>query len=521
MKRRRTIVTGRSPISDAEITGLRPQFSVLKKSMASETTPGKRAVFLQGKGLLIALSGVAAASLAFLLWQLILLQQPVNEAEPLEALMVAEAVGTPVSPPEPDIKEYEVFTVHPTQESKFTTRKGSTITVPPLAFTFPDGTICLEPVELKFSEYHNVAEIFLSGIPMMYDSAGVSYTFESAGMFDIRAYHQGQNLVLADQKEIGIDLVSNAEGIYNFYYFDSTVNQWTYLFTESPDDITPITTPTPLPSPPALASDFTIPDLDQFIIPSNGSAVVILLRREDPRNFAFRVAFDEEEFPELVDIQDLIFELGTGSLAAHYLSGRWDSMMLSRVTEQEYEITLHRRHGELSFPARPVLDLPGSEDEKDQRRKELAQRRQEIADLHAAIDADPRSIRMAGVASSQWAMRRGTKISSLGIYNWDLPVPEPQHAMAGAGIFVDESGKPLAPSTIFLAQKGVTILWSYNPTQPWKYSESLDNILWFTLPDGKYAMVNDAAIREGNKAGKIAARIVTRETALQEIASYI
>ena len=40
---------------------------------------------------------------------------------------------------------------------------------------------------MKYREYLDQKDVFLSGIPMNYDSADVRYNFESGGMFEMNA----------------------------------------------------------------------------------------------------------------------------------------------------------------------------------------------------------------------------------------------------------------------------------------------------------------------------------------------
>ena len=58
---------------------------------------------------------------------------------------------------------------------------GSSISIPANAFVNTNGEPVSDSIDIKYREFHNPLEIFLSGIPMTYDSAGVTRTLESAG----------------------------------------------------------------------------------------------------------------------------------------------------------------------------------------------------------------------------------------------------------------------------------------------------------------------------------------------------
>jgi hypothetical protein len=68
---------------------------------------------------------------------------------------------------------------------------GSIILFPPNSFVDKNGNVITGNVEVKYREFTKPIDFFLSGIPMNYDSAGVQYTFESAGMCEILAYKDG------------------------------------------------------------------------------------------------------------------------------------------------------------------------------------------------------------------------------------------------------------------------------------------------------------------------------------------
>lgn len=114
------------------------------------------------------------------------------------------------------------------------TEKGTRIHLPAKAFI---NKISKEPIEgdvvLTFDEYHTQGEILASGIPMKYTTPeGNTVDFESAGMFDIRAFQDGTELELADGKEIEIELATDADGIFEFYAYDEGKQNWELKETE-------------------------------------------------------------------------------------------------------------------------------------------------------------------------------------------------------------------------------------------------------------------------------------------------
>lgn len=108
------------------------------------------------------------------------------------------------------------------------TDQGTRIHVPSRAFV---NKVTGDPVQgdvlMTFNEYHTQGEILASGIPMVYTTPeGDTVDFESAGMFDIRAFQNGIELELAEGKQIEIELATDADGTFEFYAFNEGANNW-------------------------------------------------------------------------------------------------------------------------------------------------------------------------------------------------------------------------------------------------------------------------------------------------------
>ncbi len=120
---------------------------------------------------------------------------------------------------------------------------GSKLLVPAAAFVNSQGVPVEGNVTLRFREMHDFVDFFLSGIPMTYDSAGVEYTLESAGMIEVYAEQNGERLGLARDKTIGVELVSNVNvspslGLpkgFNIYKLDEKSRNWVYTAVDRMD----------------------------------------------------------------------------------------------------------------------------------------------------------------------------------------------------------------------------------------------------------------------------------------------
>ena len=113
---------------------------------------------------------------------------------------------------------------------------GSKLIVPASAFIGKDGKPLSGEVTMHYREMHDFVDFFLAGIPMTYDSAGVNYNLESAGMIEIFAEQNGERVAMAPGKSIDVELISRVNVSpelevppgYNIYKLDVANRNWIY-----------------------------------------------------------------------------------------------------------------------------------------------------------------------------------------------------------------------------------------------------------------------------------------------------
>ena len=152
---------------------------------------------------------------------------------------VASTIDTPyVNPPLKNTVPEEVFTeeIDAYKGGRIVFKSGTVAVVPPRAFANRAGEVVGGEVEIKIKEYHDYIDFFLSGIPMEYDSLGVKYQLESAGMIEIYAEQDGERLDLVAEKSIDIELKSSVqvrpgdkEPNFNIYELDQKAQNWKYI----------------------------------------------------------------------------------------------------------------------------------------------------------------------------------------------------------------------------------------------------------------------------------------------------
>ena len=141
-----------------------------------------------------------------------------------------------VAPIESAKAQFTSYDVNVNQGGVYEYRSGSRLVVPAAAFVNDRGELVEGDVQIRYREYHDFVDFFLSGIPMTYDSANVTYTLESAGMMEIYAEKDGQKVKFAPGKSIDVELHSainapahlNVPPNYNIYKLDDEKRNWIY-----------------------------------------------------------------------------------------------------------------------------------------------------------------------------------------------------------------------------------------------------------------------------------------------------
>lgn len=158
-------------------------------------------------------------------------KQPANDKIVTQKIFTKSSSKRCVNPPSKTLKlNSSSYKINPDKEAKLTQVNGTKITIPKSCLVNKRGQELVGEVTIEYTEMKDLGDVILSGIPMHYDSAGIKFQFESAGMFDIRAYQNGEQVYVKQGKEISVQLVSNnTVDKFNQYYLDTLQNNWRYL----------------------------------------------------------------------------------------------------------------------------------------------------------------------------------------------------------------------------------------------------------------------------------------------------
>lgn len=127
-----------------------------------------------------------------------------------------------VRPPVPGVNvPYASFSVDASQGGTWTASSGTTIKVPAGVFVDAQGNPVNGKVDIKYREFHDAADIILSGITMKYNENGAKEDFQTAGMMEILGSQGEAPVYIAKGKEINVRMASFAKGDdYNLYFLD-------------------------------------------------------------------------------------------------------------------------------------------------------------------------------------------------------------------------------------------------------------------------------------------------------------
>jgi hypothetical protein len=127
------------------------------------------------------------------------------------------------------------FSFDASKDAKIETKEGTIITIPANSLVDSKGKKVKGKVDLTYRSINSPAEIIASGIPMTYDSSGVSYDFISAGMFEIGANQGSEKLEIAKGKNIDVDFASYKSGNdFSFYKIDQETGKWDFKGISTP-----------------------------------------------------------------------------------------------------------------------------------------------------------------------------------------------------------------------------------------------------------------------------------------------
>lgn len=412
----------------------------------------------------------------------------------------------------------ENMKVDPSQANELKTKEGTCVHIPGNAFVFGDGQPVSDSVEISIEEYRTAAEILASGIPMKCDSAGQTYNFESAGMFEISGNSGGREVFLAEGKSIDVDFVSIASGGYDFYFFDDETGQWqntNAAVAETKDDIVK-------DKEEAEMSD-TVSRKDEKIVKPN---------RIDEKKSIIDFDITLKNFPELNVYSGIVWQYSGNSKFKDPDSNKWifktkwkTYELLATEDETEYILKLTSKDRSFVTSVVPVLNDKDYAEAMVTFRKNLETMNEQMADAKKEVDRQ----------AAEYAVVRSFSINKMGLYNWDRMYKEPNALLLEASFTFDTytMNDFNDISVFFITDEGRTVV-KYPPDY-WKkfaFNPEVENKFIAVLPEDKVAYFSakdfqnldiDNIRRSGtcNFQLKVSERTISSVTSLDELLNSI
>ena len=412
-----------------------------------------------------------------------------------------------VLPPLKDFKTApEGKTLNVNQGGVFEYESGSRLVVPVAAFMDDRGRLVEGEVEIYYQEINDIAGLFLSGIPMTYDSAGVRYNLESSGMVEVYAVQNGQRLQMAPGKSIQVELVSQMNlppslqvpPGFNVYQLDSAARAWVYQDIDMagflgenalPDASDPLydaklelrnaftnaeqqfngavsqlesTLPKPVEPPKPQKADGNLPTLELDFL-------------------------NQELATRYGDLyQGAIWQLSSKNqnLDERAFRVAWEDSKLKQLSEWEYELTLIHGQNQLKLIVNPVLTGDDYNRALTKYETALADYKQQLAQREAALKSekdklaeqkttalrsaevqyknrlDELRINGVNVPENQALVSRKVinrfEVHELGIWNCARPLLPAEQGLSAS--FTDQDGNELENLPAYLVDKGANTI---------------------------------------------------------------
>lgn len=119
-----------------------------------------------------------------------------------------------------------LYTVKANEDNEINTENGSKIKILKGTFVDENGKDITDIISLSYKEIRTASDIIINGIDMKYDSAEISYDFQTGGMFEVTAVCNKKPVFIKAGKSFEVSFVSNSRENFGFYSYSN--NNWTY-----------------------------------------------------------------------------------------------------------------------------------------------------------------------------------------------------------------------------------------------------------------------------------------------------
>lgn len=416
---------------------------------------------------------------------------------------------------------FEVYAIDPQKGGTILLNSGSEISIPKNAFE----TKSKEIVEIRVREFKSKSEAFLAGIPMDY---GKNSAFESAGMIELRASQNDQEVVIKNDKPLDVTLAlyKNPES-FGFWYLNENSKKWEKkdaLF-KNPDlkdekiDVKKCATSLKVVEQKSAICQTEIDKIESEK-PENSLLPTLGTRK-------LQIEFNEKDFPELKGYKDIEFEYVNYSeeIAKILKSQTWTDVELKK--QNDYLAIFKNAKGQQAVKVRPVLKGKTLQDVQNQleqaesfRANELEKLKKEKEaleakriELQARYDGLINELNFKSSSMQVESTRAGSpvlnanrtianstaefQVTRWGLYNCDKPIAYPnEHPFELA--YTDEMKNSLEIVSVYVfdLKKDTRYSYGYGSNKP------LTSVGWFNNPSTVVAVDREGRIFMNNEVSK-------------------
>lgn len=384
----------------------------------------------------------------------------------------------------------ETFTIeNPTQATTFTTQSGTTIAIPANALVDAAGNVLHDPVTIRYREFRDVAEIISSGIPMTVKGEGEQTEWmQTAGMFEIRGFHNGQVANIATDKSIEVGFVSPVDGAYDAWALDDETNEWTNLG--------PGSDPAEIP-----VEGSRLNNLNQEIEALAAKTAEAPqkpmyekqneIRIDDPANL--------NQFPELRDSRSHLFVYAGKKAAKAPKNNPW----IRDKDWSRYELAPGPKTGVYELTLLAEDTIFSMLVEKAPKPSDLAAANAAYQQLLADYKANLVTLReLEAVRAQQRAFRRTIQVQDFRIYNYDILWKSSRNIPLMANFNFGDMPETLknAITVYFVTNKDqVVVGLDKGSWHKFRFDPAMDNKLIAVLPDNQVALFQQSRFKQKEK----------------------
>jgi hypothetical protein len=402
----------------------------------------------------------------------------------LTACVSKKSASVPfITPPFPEVKQkYSVRTVSAETGGTLLFKNKGSVVIPPAAFLDLDGKPVVGKVDIYFRQYNRLSEIFLSGLPMTYDTAGVKQNFQSAGMFEIYGNQNGKPVFIAPDKSLQINTISDRmETDQKFYYLDTLTRNWVYQGQASPKPYNEDST--------QVNNDSIQANTDA--IQSSVAARILKPEKMDKKKFSFDMDVNYTRFPELLELQGFLWQYAENGTDVNdpgknqwAFSEKWDAVTIDQnpADSNSYIMELKGKSKKCLWFVKPVM-------------KGKAYRE--------AMKAYAKKREQQKLIKKTELFTRTFSIKSFGAYNWDRFYKMDDAVKASFVLRGKKKGKFDQLTQVYFFNGPVFYRYEYSPEKPIEvmYSLSEQTRVATVQMNGEVHMLTVASFRKAVEAG--------------------